>query len=291
MSNNLEGADPFSLQKYATPTKSVGFELSNTKEGAVFHSSYNHYNQLFFLLSGSVVVNSSEALDKLVQGGEFFFMPPSTEMLCKALKNSSFLIFYFDQFYNVCDRVYFRDLWTICSTKEYIYQSYAMRQPLMDFSRELSANIDTKLDTPEYRFLKYEEYLYLFRLLYSKEEMAAIFHPIIGKSIDFRRFVMEHYLSVKNIEDLVELSGVKRKTFDRQFNEEFGMAPYRWVLKQKAKHIYYAISETNEQMQELMKRYGFTIAPHFTRFCKDYFNATPLELKKRFQIAKLNNSY
>ncbi|GHU08849.1 hypothetical protein FACS189431_5840 [Alphaproteobacteria bacterium] len=102
---------------------------------------------------------------------------------------------------------------------------------------------------------------------------------------------MEQYLSVKNIDELVKLSGLKRKTFDRQFNDEFGMPPYQWILKQKAKHIYYALSETNEQMQEIMKRYGFTIAPHFTRFCKDYFNATPLELRKRFRITKMNSSY
>lgn len=291
MSNNLEETDLFSLKKYATPTKSVGFELFNTKEGEIFHSSYGHYNQLFFLLSGSVVANSSEALDKLIQEGELFFMPASAEMLCKTLKNSSFLIFYFDQLYNICDRVYFRDLWNICSTKEHLHQSFPMRQPLRDFSHELSANIRTKIDTPEYRFLKYEEYLYLFRLLYSKEEMAAIFYPIVGKSLEFRRFIMEQYLSVKNIDELVKLSGLKRKTFDRQFNDEFGMPPYQWILKQKAKHIYYALSETNEQMQEIMKRYGFTIAPHFTRFCKDYFNATPLELRKRFRITKMNSSY
>jgi AraC-like DNA-binding protein len=121
--------------------------------------------------------------------------------------------------------------------------------------------------------------------------MEAFFHPIVGRAIDFRNFILENYLKVRNIGDLVELSGVKRKTFDRQFIAEFRIPPYQWILKQKAKHIRYALSETNEQMQEVMRKYGFLIAPHFTRFCKDNFNCTPLELRKRLRMEKVQIHY
>jgi AraC-like DNA-binding protein len=286
-----EAAAPYSLKNSTLSATTAGFSLLKVKEGDTFASMYEDYNQLIFLLSGKAIVNSSEALEQHVRDGELFFMPISAEMTCKALTDCSFLLFYFDKFMNLCDRVYFRELWGICSGMEHQFQAVPMHYPLPWFANDMVTHFSGQFNTPEYQLVKYEEFLYLLRSIYTKREMANIFYPIIGRSLDFRRFILENYLKVKNIDDLVKLSALRRKTFDRQFNEEFGIPPYQWILKQKAKHVYFALSETNEQMQEIMRKYGFTIAPHFTRFCKDYFNATPLELRKRLRIAKANTGY
>ncbi|MDR1938929.1 MAG: AraC family transcriptional regulator [Tannerellaceae bacterium] len=279
------------FQPPADDKLNIGFRQYRLKEDYIYDSMYKDCNQIFFLLEGQMVVNSSEALGKIVSEGEFFFLPTSADMSCKALSPCNFLVFFFDRLINTCDRAYFRELWGLCSQMEYKFKIVAMRHPLLDFAHSLITHFSQLIDVSEYQHVKYEEFLYLLRSVYSKEEMAAIFYPIAGKSIDFRKFVMENYLKVKNIHGLVSLSGLKRKTFDRQFFDEFGQPPYQWVLKQKAKHIRYALSETNDQMQEIMKKYGFVIAPHFTRFCKDYFKCTPLELRKRLRMEKLQLGY
>ncbi|MDR1919110.1 MAG: AraC family transcriptional regulator [Tannerellaceae bacterium] len=264
----------------------IGFKQYRLQEGYLYNSMHKNCNQIVFLLEGKMIVSSSEALGKIVRGGEFFFLPISADMSCKILSPSNLLIFFFDQFKNSCDSAYFRELWGLCAQMDYQFKVLSMRPPLSRFAANLTKHFNEDLDVPEYQYAKNEELLYLLRLAYSKEEMAAIFYPIVGKSLDFRKFVMDNYLEVKNIHGLVRRSGLKRKTFDRQFNDEFGLPPYQWVLKQKAKHIRYALSETDEQMQEIMKKYGFAIAPHFTRFCKDYFDSTPLELRKRLRVEK-----
>ncbi|MDR1556341.1 MAG: AraC family transcriptional regulator [Tannerellaceae bacterium] len=252
---------------------------------------HKHCNQIFLLLEGSLVVNSSEALGKTVRKGEFFFIPISADMSCRALSPCNMLLLFFNQIQQTCEKAYFRELWGLYPQEEWHFQVITMRRPLLRFIHDLTTHFRQLVDVPTYQHIKYEEFLYLLRLTYTKKEMVALFHPIIGKSIDFRRFVLENYLKVKNISELVKLSGLKRKTFDRQFSDEFEIPPYQWVLKQKAKHIRYALSETNDQMQEIMKKYGFIIAPHFTRFCKDYFNCTPLELRKRLRMEKIQTHY
>ncbi|MDR2388483.1 MAG: AraC family transcriptional regulator [Tannerellaceae bacterium] len=269
----------------------VGFKQYKISEGDTYYSAYKDCNLLIFLLEGKMMLNSSEGLGQLVRREQFFFLPISADMSFHALSPSNFLLFYFDRFGNICDRAYFRELSKLPDRKEQSFCIHDTHKPLFLFVQNITTRFTQLMSDAEYQRLKYEECIYLLRLLHSKEKMQEIFHPIVGKVIDFRAFVLKNYLKVKNIQGLVELSGLKRKTFDRQFNYEFDKSPYQWMLGQKAKHIRYDLSETSEQMQELMKKYGFTIAPHFTRFCKEYFKTTPLELRRHLRIEKSQVSY
>jgi len=273
------------------PTLPVGIKRYKVKEKDTFNSLYGKYNQLIFLMQGKAVVNSSEGLGQLVEEKQFFFLPVSAEMTLEALKNCTLVLFYFDQLRNSCDMVYFRDLAEIRSQTPYSFHAYPMQQPLPRFAHEMLTCFRPLMTTPLFQYIKHEEFLYLLRSLYSKQEMAAIFHPIVGDALEFRQFILSNYLKVKNITELVQLSGLRRKTFDRQFAEEFDAPPYQWILSRKAKHIYYALSETSDQMKDIMHKYGFRIAPHFTRFCKEYFDNTPLELRRRLRIAKMHTEY
>jgi AraC-like DNA-binding protein len=267
-------------------TEEFGFKYHKIAEGQTYHSEYETHNQLFFLLEGKMLLQSSEVLGQVVGEGEFFFLPISADMSCRAMSPCSCVIFFFNRLKNSCERNYFRELWNLCAEKEYQFQTVAMKPFLSQFIGDITKYFKQMEGVTDYYQVKYEELLYLLRSIYAREEMARIFHPIVGRSLDFRRFILENYLKIRNIHGLVRLSGLKRKTFDRQFNDEFGETPYQWLLRQKAKHIRYALSETNDQMQEIMKKYGFVIAPHFTRFCKEYFECTPLELRKRLRMEK-----
>jgi AraC-like DNA-binding protein len=264
----------------------TGIKQYKLNKGEIYNSTYKDYNLIVFLLEGRMLMNSSEGLGNTVCKGEFFFLPISAELSCLALSACNFLLFFFDRFGNTCDRSYFRNLSKLPARDGHSLRVVGIRHPLLHFAQEITTYWGNLMDNTEYQRIKCEECIFLLRSLYSKEEMLEVFYPIAGKAIDFRVFVLRNYLKVKNIHGLVELSGLKRKTFDRQFNYEFGQSPYQWVLQQKAKHIRYDLSETNGQMQEIMKKYGFIIAPHFTRFCKEYFNSTPLELRRHLRMEK-----
>jgi AraC-like DNA-binding protein len=282
-----ESLEQFKIPLFIHNESNTGFEQYKLIAGELFRFKQKKYNQLFFLLKGKLVVNSSEVLGRIVSEGEFFFLPIPADISLKALLPCNLVIFFFDQFRNSCERNYIRDLRPICTQNKYQFQVMDMRYPLPWLINNMTTYLDKFKDNTEYQQVKYEEFFYLLRTMYSKEEMAALFYPIVGESIEFRKFIMANYLQSRNIHELAGLSGLKRKTFDRQFYEEFGETPHKWVLKQKAKHIRYALSETNDSIQDIMKKYGFAIPAHFTRFCRDYFNCTPLELRKRLKMEKL----
>jgi AraC-like DNA-binding protein len=264
----------------------VGFKQHKLNKGETYQIGQATHNQFIFILEGNLIVNSSEALGEFVNGNEFFFLPSLSNLSMESLSPCHFVTFAFDNLVNHCERSYVRELYPICEREEYRFQAMDIRFPLLRFIRDLIFYLGHLANHTDYHCIKYEELLYIFRIAYSKQEMAALFYPVVGKSLDFRIFILSNYLKAKNIHALARMSGLKRKTFDRQFCEEFGETPYQWILKQKAKHIRYELSETNDQMQDIMKRYGFEIPPHFTRFCRDYFDCTPLELRRRLRQNK-----
>jgi AraC-like DNA-binding protein len=264
----------------------ASFKQYKLNKGETYQVGQITYNQFIFILEGNLIVNSSEALGQFVNGNEFFFLPSLANLSMEGLSSCHFVTLFFDRFVNHCERSYIRELCPVCEQKGYRFQTMDIRRPLLRFVRDMITYQGRLINNVDYYSIKYEELLYIFRMAYSKEEMAALFHPVVGKSLDFRIFILSNYLKAKNIHALAGMSGLKRKTFDRQFNEEFGETPYQWILKQKAKHICYELSETNDQMQDVMKKYGFAIPPHFTRFCRDYFECTPLELRRRLRQNK-----
>ncbi len=263
-----------------------GFTYFELKAGDAFDDIDENYNHLFFLLEGKASINCIEVLGEYMHTGEFIFIPISSEIACLAIEDSRGVLFTFDRLVSVCEHIYFRELWNICSHTNYEFRINSIDPSLIRFLSDFSSYADVLLKTEDFQQLKHEELFYLLRMLYTKEEMAALFHPVVGASLIFKQFVLKNYLSVKNIDELVTLSGMKRKSFDRQFKEEYNESPYQWVLKQKAKHVRFALSETDDQIQDIMKRFGFTIAPHFTRFCKDQFNYPPLEYRKKLRADK-----
>jgi AraC-like DNA-binding protein len=256
------------------------------ERGEVYCSRQKDYNQLFFILDGSFILNSNEGLGKFVNKDECFFLPILADVSLEALSSSHFMIFFFKEFHNPCERAYIRELYPLCTREEHCFQTIEMTYPLPRFFQDMITYFDRLSYYDEYHYLKCEELLYILRTVCAREKMAALFHPIVGKSLIFRNFVLTNYLKAKNVYALADMSGIKRKTFDRQFSEEFGETSYRWILKQKSKHIRYEISETDDRMQDIMRRYGFAIPPHFTRFCREYFQYTPLEYRRRLRMEK-----
>ncbi|MDR0430935.1 MAG: AraC family transcriptional regulator [Tannerellaceae bacterium] len=263
------------------------FKSQKLTHGDLLHNSQPDSNHLFFLLEGEAIFNNIDVIGKNIQSGTFFFIPFSSEMTIEAVSTCKFIIFSFDNFVTIYEQIYFRELSPFCNQTEQNFEIIRMNPSITYFINDIAKSLELDFDQTEIQQLKHEELICLLSSTYTAEEMASIFYPIAGKSYDFRKLILKNYLKIKNIEDLVQCTGLKRKTFDRQFTNEFNVAPYQWILNQKAKHIKYALSETTDKMSCIMKKYGFSIAPHFTRFCREQFGFSPMELRKKLQRARL----
>ena len=277
------------LPKHTTETLTMEFKKVKTGQTFTIHCRNRH--QLIFLIKGKMVMNSSESLDIVLNEGYFCLMPISSETLYTTIRDSVFLVISFTYFPNSCEQVYMRELWQMNFKTERRFRTYAICDEIKNLIDDINTyNVHLISSDPVYVGIKFEEILYIIRTMCKKEEMASLFHPIAAKSYDFRNYILNGFLSAHTVEELAEGWGSSRKVFDQTFNDEFGLAPYRWIRHQKARHVYYALSESDHAIKDVMLRYGFNVPAYFTRFCKDFFNSTPLDLRKRLRIARYSHS-
>jgi AraC-like DNA-binding protein len=266
--------------------KKAGFKIIRLSDKEIIKTQCDT-NSLIFVLSGKLIMNSSEALDVLLSEDQFCFMPVSGEFTLHALGECQIILFYFSTLINDCELIFFRDLWEKHDEeKKMNFQVLDVCPPVRDMVQTVVKNSTGWLMESDYPSLKTEELIYLLRISYTKDELKGLFHSIASNVFVFRQLILRNFLQAKNVSDLADLSGYKRKSFDYLFREEFGVSPYQWMLDQKAKHVYYAFSESDDLIQVIMKKYGFTMAPHFTRFCKERFSVAPWELRRRLRMVK-----
>ncbi|MDR1258221.1 MAG: helix-turn-helix transcriptional regulator [Tannerellaceae bacterium] len=274
--------EPLSLRLYS-PTIPTGFRFRELAQGSAWSATNKDYNHLFFLLEGKAVVSCNEFTNHLICGGEFTLIPIAADMICKALAPCRVLMFSFEQFFHLSDRDYVHEICDTASEVTYDFAPVAIRAPLDKFLSHIILYFKQGMNKPILHEIKHVELSVIMRSFYSKKEVAAIFHPIVGKAINFRIEVMRNYRKVAHVDDLALLFGMEKRTFGRQFKDEFGMSPYQWILNQKAKHVHFSLTDSQQTLDTIRKEHGFKFPGHFTRFCREQFNTTPSKLVRKLR--------
>ena len=78
-----------------------------------------------------------------------------------------------------------------------------------------------------------------------------------------------------NIDDIKRLT---LSVFKRRFAEHFNDSVYHWMMRQKALKVFSDIRDGEDSTKVLMNKYGFRHYTQFSRFCKNYLQATPAQL-------------
>jgi AraC-like DNA-binding protein len=285
MNYQLAIKEPLSLRLYS-PVSPTGFRFRELKEGHTQGGGHKDYNHLFFLLEGDAVVSCNEFTSRMLHAGDFVLIPIAADMICRALTHCQTLLFSFEQFFHLSDREYVHEVGDLAATMIYDFTPAKIRQPLDTFLTHLMLYFQQGMNKPLLHEIKHVELSVIIRSFYTKKEVAAIFYPIAGKSIDFRIEVMRNYRNVTHVDELSSLFDMEKRTFGRQFKEEFGMSPYQWILNQKAKHVRFSLTESHQPLDTIRKEYGFKFPGHFTRFCKEQFQTTPTKLVRRLRTPK-----
>ncbi|MDR1499717.1 MAG: helix-turn-helix transcriptional regulator [Tannerellaceae bacterium] len=261
----------------------MGFKLHELDQGAAWSTIDKDYHHLIFMLEGDATISCNEFAGCPIHENEFALIPIAADMVFKALMSCRVLIFSFEQFFHLSDREYVHEICDIASGLTYDFKSVVIRPPLDKFLSNLIVYFKQGINKPLLHKIKHVELSVLLRSFYSKEEIAAIFHPIAGKAIDFRIGVMRNYRKVAHVDELASLFGMEKRTFGRQFKDEFGISPYQWILNQKAKHIHFSLTDSLQTLDTIRKEHGFKFPGHFTRFCREQFQATPSKLARQLR--------
>lgn len=155
-----------------------------------------------------------------------------------------------------------------------------IRPRLREFLDLVMHCLDDGLSCAHYHELKREEFFLLVRAYYSKEELAALFRPLLGIDHDFRRQVLE--VCAKGCCDIAAMAGqlnMSTATFQRKFKQTFHETAGQWLLNRKAERIIRQLKTTSLTFDQICFENGFSSPAYFSNFCKRVFGKTPTQLR------------
>lgn len=277
-----------SCQNYMT-TSETGFKYLEFTENAEFEEDNTSKNYLLLFLKGNFTINCNQFHNRTFHAGEMILIPRSSRLKGFAKPGSSLLSMFFDIPEENCDKLILQSLSDICDKIEYDFSPIKIRYPLTPFLEVLTCCIKNGMNCVHLHNLMQREFFFLLRGFYEKQEIAALFHPIIGKEMDFKDFVMHNYTKVDNIEQLISLLNMGRSCFFTRFSEVFGMTAKQWMLKQKNQRILEKMTEPGVSIKDVIEKLGFDSQANFNRYCKQHFGCTPKQLIERCQTVNWNS--
>lgn len=155
---------------------------------------------------------------------------------------------------------------------------------LEDFASAMCRLIDKGLMNSWFTQQKANEGFHLIFHSYSDVDVLGFFRRLICREQYFRNIVLKYCDEVKNIDELVERSGMCRTNFYKQFNREFGMSVHRWMQLRRARAVRESAARPMMTVRKLMQLHHFSSPSNFIRFCRLYFGCTPNELIRSVRI-------
>ncbi|WP_280744346.1 MULTISPECIES: helix-turn-helix domain-containing protein [unclassified Parabacteroides] len=168
------------------------------------------------------------------------------------------------------------------------FSKLPMSRLIWNLAETVEISLQDASESHEYLGVKVFELCQILKANYSVKEAVDFFRPLISRDHSFTDFVMDNYLAVATISDLVKLSPYSLSVFKRRFKESFGEAPYQWMKRQKAMRILYMIHHSRLSFTEISFRTGFGSLPQFTAFCRKNLGDAPGALRRKGNTYKLS---
>ncbi|MDR2389182.1 MAG: AraC family transcriptional regulator [Tannerellaceae bacterium] len=260
-----------------------GFRYLEAEEDTFLSFHQEDLHHLIFILEGDVIAGCNEFKNQTVKESEFVFFPKQSSSSIQTCSPCKIIVFAFFSLKTSHEKQAFQSYWKLFPNITYVFQPLPFRTPMIEFFDLLILYMQKQVDCACLHEIKHQELFLILSTQYPKEELAGLFYPIIGKSFEFRCLILDNYLKVHRVDELAHLSGMGRTNFDNKFKAEFGSSPHQWILKQKAKHVRNCLSEPDATFSDIMRKYNFNSATHFTRFCKQQFGCTPSDLVRQLR--------
>lgn len=235
-------------------------------------------NTLYFLLKGTVQVNSEEHPNTIFKEGQFILQPIGSKVEFKILETTECILYLFERPVNICNDRFNKG----ANLAENLHPSpiiMNMCPPLRYFIEGVRMYLNDELLCAGFLQAKRTELAYLLNCYYTLKELSAFYSPIYRYSKSFRYFIIQNYMKVKDVEAFAQLGGYSTPTFRRMFKETFGEPAYQWMLKKKCEDIQIDLTTTELSISEISYKYGFESLSNFSHFCRANFGESPRSIR------------
>lgn len=127
--------------------------------------------------------------------------------------------------------------------------------------------------------IKMEELFYLLDCLYTKEELASFFHPVLSPNASFTFFVLRSHEKVRTVIELAGKSNMSLSAFIKEFKRVFRVSPYRWMKQKRAGRLLESIRHSQKPFKEISDEFGFTSTAKLSDFCTREWGKPPGKLR------------
>jgi len=262
----------------------------NEIKGAVLKFEETH-NQIIFLLKGNINF-LYENKQTFIKEGNFFLLPRGGQYMINVDEDASIVIVNLHNNLNFCEHYPIVLLYRLkkeTGINPSLLHPLGIDKVLYNYLEGIIMTYADGLRCTYFLEIKQRELLYYLRAYYPKKDLVLFFAPILNDDIEFAEQIYRHYASAKTITDLANITNYSVSGFKKRFVRMFGISPYKWMEKEKAKMIHYDINCTNKSFKEISLKYNFLSQSHFNSFCKKMFTMPPGALRERNMYAIQSN--
>lgn len=242
--------DPLALSRFSQ------FRYLHIGKGEIIQNlNENHEFQVCFVLKGSLCLfrDQMESMPLIAVQNEFFFISSLHKCKIKTMDDVQLVI-------HACNIVapylhsriieYLQDI-SIEEVKPVeVLPIYPLIRSYLDLLVDYMKN---GTEIPDLHRAKEYELFSLFKICYSKNEIASIFRYALSNDLQFFVSVMTHYKACRTAKELAILCGYNDLIFTQLFKKNFhGDTPYQWLQKQTSYEIEFKLKESTLPIKQIM---------------------------------------
>lgn len=239
----------------------------------------NSYSFLF-LLDGKIALSCSCFDKHIAEKNTMLLLGPGMDYIGESLDDAKFILLVFDEPYIRCDRFSFYQLKNYLPSNLPCFRPLHIIEPVKRVLEDVLYYLDNKMYCRNLEAIKVNELFFLIEALYTPEENALFFAPLVDGKINFELLVKKKSREVNTVKELAEACNMSTKTFTRNFKKHFNTTPKQWMLSQKKQEVQRELMQSKDKIEVISNRLGFASGSHLGLYCKKYFRNTPTEIKK-----------
>lgn len=237
------------------------------------------HNAVFFQLEGELNISFGNYKDIVVKPGTLYFLPRGVEISACILGSSiEYIVARLD--HDIDKRFIYDNQSALASfdSDSFTFSTLPIREPLKIFLESIKCYSKEQAENKQLQNLKFIELYLIFSSYYTKNERINLFYLALKSSSKFKTYILDNYNVSTTIEELSKKANMSRSTFDRNFKENFGMTPHKWIDLQTRAIILRKAAEPNVSIKDIMYEIGVYNPSQFTQLCKRLCGVNPSQL-------------
>lgn len=257
------------------------FQVFRLLPGNKCTESNNSRSILLFVLDGELEFSNESVHNYRLQKNNIALIPAGSHYSIEVKKASHLITCWFSNDIKLCNRIHLESLSQYKKEIAYKYNTLAFQGKIKNFLLLLNHYLEDGIGCKHLQDSKLQELFMLFRAYYTKEQLAAFFHPVLSRDTDFNHFVLSNYRSVANVEEFARLAHMSLSAFNRKFKRYFHEPAYQWMMRRKTEGVLEDIRNTNKSFLEISLDWNFSSQAHLSKFTKKQCGLSPSQIRKQ----------